>query len=486
MKVDLKILVLFASIILFCQNNLFSTRYQGDVDPNSLNRSDMDDVYDVLANMNIPLVEITTVDGEEPTCDVVAPPEGAWGSGIANATKVPASMKIIKKGEVIYDSGEYVKKESGLTIKIRGNTSGNKSKKPYKLKLQKKADLLCRGDKKYKDKDWVLLRTGASLVTPIGFWTSELIGQDWTPAHEFVNVYMNGTYRGLYVLCEQVTVNPDCRINIDEKDGYVVESDVYWWTEDIYFPSNLTNPALKFTYKYPDPEDITDEWHEAISTDVLAKEEKILDGTYDEAYDCESFAKWLLAWELLGNGDTAGANMYIVKKDSDSKLCMGPLWDFDQAFKTSDDWIGVHYRYFYFHHMFQSSNHSFRNAFNDLWELKGKYVANSLIDRINAFAYSPEGEDYQHSLDLQDQCGISVDFWQPYVGDLEFMRAFTTDFIAKRSDWIDAKIKEESGVINVYDKRSSSDVMYDILGRKIKNNTPGLQIRDGKKVIVKP
>ena len=445
-------------------------------------------IYDRIADMDIPLVVINTVDGEEPTCDVVSPPEGAWGSGIANATKVPAGMQIILHGDTLYDSGEYVKKESGLTIKIRGNSSGKKAKKPYKLKLQKKADLLLRGDKKYKDKDWVLLRTGGSLITPIGYWTSELFGQEWTPSHQIVNLWMNGQYRGLYILCEQVTVNPDCRIDVDEKEGYVVEADSYWWTENIYFPSSLTAPQLKFTYKYPDPEDITDEWHESVSSDVLANEAKIAAGEFSDAYDCESFAKWLLGWELLGNGDTAGANMYIVKKDASSKIAMGPMWDFDQAMQTSDDWIGAHYHYFYFHHMLNSSDDGFRKAFKEVWSEKGHMVTESLIQRINDFADSSVGQDYQRSLDIQTEANVPYDFWQSYVGDLEFMRSFTTDFLAKRAEWIDAHIDEVNGVETVGMEPSTyeSETGYDVLGRPVAPDVPGIQIRNGKKIYVKP
>lgn len=446
-------------------------------------------VYDSLSNMEIPLVVINTVDWEEPTCDVVTPPDGAWGSGIMNATKVLAGMQIILKGDTLYDSGEYVKKESGLTVKIRGNSSGRKTKKPYKLKLQKKADLLFRGDKKFKDKEWVLLRSGDSFVTQIGFWTSELMGQEWTPSYNVVNLWMNGFYRGLYILCEPVTVNSDSRIQVDEKDGYVVEADPYWWTEDICFPSSLTAPQLKFTYKYPDPEDITDEWHEAVSSDVLAHEATISDGTFDGHYDCESFAKWLLGWDLLGSDDTAGGNMYIVKKDAASKIAMGPLWDFDNSFGISDSWIEHHFNTFYFHHMLNSSNDSFRVACKNVWEERGRIVTEGLIERINAFADSSLATDYQSSLNFIEECDVPNDFWQPYIGDLETMREFSIDFIAKRADWIDAHIDEVVSGVEIIGNDSSSHSSkqaFDVLGRPVSFDTPGLQIRDGRKVFVKP
>lgn len=485
MKENIKYLSLIAIILLVSHTRSLSS--EPSVFSENNTEADIEDMHAVLMHMNIPLLEINTVDGEEPTCDVVSPPEGAGGSGITNATKVPASMKIIKNGETLYDSGEFVNKESGLTLKIRGNTSAKKQKKPYKLKLQKKADLLFRDDKKYKDKDWVLLRTGASLITPIGFWTSELFEQEWTPAHEIVNVWMNGTYRGLYILCEQVTVNSDSRINIDKNEGYVVECDAYWWTEDIYFPSTLIEPGMKFTYKYPDPDDITEEWHQAVSSDVIAREASILNGTYDEYYDCESFAKWLIAWDLLGGADMAGANMYMVKKDAYSKITMGPLWDFDQALKLGNNWIAGHHNdIFYFHRMLESDNDSFRKAFYNVWREKGQTVTDGLIERINAFADSPAAADYQRSLDLQEECGISVDSWQPYVGDLEFMRDYSTEYLAKRAEWINAQINEVTGVCDVTVDDQKQEDTFDILGRKISNDTPGMQIRAGKKIFVRP
>ena len=47
-----------------------------------------------------------------------------------------------------------------MSIKVRGNTSAASANEqlPYKIKLVKKADLLMRGNKVYKHKDWVLLR----------------------------------------------------------------------------------------------------------------------------------------------------------------------------------------------------------------------------------------------------------------------------------------------------------------------------------------
>lgn len=130
------------------------------------NNVSIGDLYD----SDIPVVVINTVNNEIPTFDEIACPSGCWGVGITNVTKVPGRMTIILRNDTIYDSGDYKDNESGMTIKVRGNTSAFKDeiRKPYKIKLQKKADLLCRGDNKYKDKNWALLKK-REVVVGCGF-----------------------------------------------------------------------------------------------------------------------------------------------------------------------------------------------------------------------------------------------------------------------------------------------------------------------------
>ena len=446
-------------------------------------------LFEKLKSLELPVVNITTVDGEEPTCEIAETPEGCWGQGIKNANKVPSQMQIIVNGETIYDSGEYVKKESGLTVKVRGNTSAYRQKKAYKLKLQKKADLLNRDDKKYKDKDWVLLRTGSCLNTPVGFWMSEIVGQEWTPAHQYVNLCMNGEYRGIYILCEAVSVNSECRIDVDETDGYVIEADPYWWNEDISFPSTILYQAMQFTYKYPDSDDITEEWNEKIRENVHFNESSILNATFDEYYDCESFAKWLLAWDILGNSDFAGGNMYLVKKDDSAKTAMGPIWDFDHAFKTENDWAEIHKNYFYFHRMLKSDNPAFREAYFNLWQDRGEDFIDEIISRIDKFANSKLGSDYDESLILEQKYATTKEErHDANFGNLEYMAGYITDWFQRRKEWLIPTMQNEieaSGISGIEAPFPDADVSYDILGRLIDPETKGLQIRNGKKIIIR-
>ena len=73
---------------------------------------------------NIPLLTVTTEGGEFPSCTVVYPPEGCIGTGITDNENIPGRLVMTLGGKVVYDSGDYVKGESGVRGKIRGNSSG--------------------------------------------------------------------------------------------------------------------------------------------------------------------------------------------------------------------------------------------------------------------------------------------------------------------------------------------------------------------------
>ena len=81
----------------------------------------------------------------------------------------------------------------------------------------------------------------------------------YTPFHKMVHLWMNGEYKGVYQLCDQVDVRPG-RIDIDEMDedevagdsltgGYFIEIDAYASQEDWWFRSNRGIPV---TIKSPE------------------------------------------------------------------------------------------------------------------------------------------------------------------------------------------------------------------------------------------
>lgn len=360
-------------------------------DPISLN--------DILGK-GLPVVEVWTENEQEPTCDIIYAPDGLTGISITNDIKVPGRLKIYdNEGVMAYDTGDYVKSESGMTIKVRGNTSATTNPKPFKIKLQKKGDLLRRGDKKYNDKNWVLLKDYA-LTTFVGFTVNEAFKLDWTPQGEYVSVMINGTYRGIYLLAEAVERNTDCRIDVS-KSGFVAELDPYWWNEgDEYLTSLSWNPWLNYTLKYPDFEDAAEEQLNYIQSALDEYEKSIIDGTYDKVIDCESFARALLAQDCLGIQDWSGSNIYFSKYDdsADSKMRRPLLWDFDTAELTPDAWSNPHIQYF--KRFLDSENTAFKAAYIDLWNSEGIQAIDQIIAKLEAFRNSDKIEAINYAADL--------------------------------------------------------------------------------------
>ena len=390
---------------------------------------------DSIKAIGLPVVTIETVDSEEPTCEYVAHPEGMAGYGIRNATKVPGRLTITLGDELLYDSGSYAKDTSGMRIKIRGNSSAYPAKKPYKVKLEKAADLLLRGDDEtYSDKDWLLIKD-PDFRQHIGFETSRLMGMEWTPGCRYVNVVMNGDYRGLYLLCEPVERNKRCRINVSET-GYIVESDAYFWNEDLYIPSSLS--PFGWTLKYPDADDVTEEQLAFLTRDLAQLEEALAGPLYAERIDVESFARWLLAHDILGTWDSYGSNLFVARYDSlDSKARMPVLWDFDAIFMMEGTWSNVHRERFFFQHLLSSRDRVFASTYLALWEELKNSVFDGMLSFIDKYEISEEAEAVDASMNLD------AERWHYENTSLRDHLATARAWFESREAWLEEHIATE-------------------------------------------
>lgn len=384
-----------------------------------------------LLNTGLNVVWIETEGKEEPSYEIADAPEGCWGGSIKNATKVSGHVVVQAQGGVVYDSGWIDGDQSGMKIKVRGNWSARRPKKPYKMKMQKKGDLLGRGDKRFEDKNWLLLPF-FDLNYMIGLKVNDLMGLQWTPTYRFVNVVFNGDYRGLYMLMESVERNTDCRLNVDKQTGYIVELDAYWWKEKVYVKASFEEP-MNYTFKYPDEDEITSDGLAYIQGVLSEAENSTRDGSYDNHIDIESFARWMLAHDILGNIDGAGSNIFLTKYDNSDRelLKMGCLWDFDVILK-SEEWDEIHGRYF-FKGLFASENKSFVNRYKTLWDQKGSEVFISLTNYLDAYLKM----DLRKSVDLSIK--MNNERWQDEMGAVPLSEDLISEaltYLEHRRGWL--------------------------------------------------
>ncbi len=109
----------------------------------------------------------------------------------------------------------------GVNIRARGNSTFHAPKKPFRLKFDAKQEMLgLNGGRAYKS--WVLmadyydgsmLRTYGTFKFAMALMEKVYYSSDCT----HVEVYLNGEYRGVYLLCEQTQINRG-RVDIPEKE----------------------------------------------------------------------------------------------------------------------------------------------------------------------------------------------------------------------------------------------------------------------------
>jgi ribosomal protein S6E (S10) len=447
---------------------------------------------DEMRNMNIPIVVINTINKETPTCDYAHAPEGQDGITSINHTKVSARMYIIQQNDTLYDSGEYVDGISGLTIRIRGNTSAyGYPMKPYKLNLQKKADLLLRGDKKYNDKDWLLLND-YKLNTIVGNKVSELVGFLWHPKFEYVNFFLNNDYQGLYLLSESIKRNPDCRIDVSKEEGYIFENDAYWWNESVYADTHIINPRYNYTFKYPDSDKMTEEQVNYIMAVMDDVETSILDGTYPDKIDVESFTKWLLVNNIIGSYDSGGSNMYLTKYDNTSKVSMSCPWDFSGMMmygnysRYNEMWASIQKdNIFYYPYLISSSNKTFHSVYVKLWDSIKDMVFVEIDNFLADLRNSPQAESLNACRKSMTMKWYGKDSKEYKNSDIYTEIDGMREWFNGRKIWLDENTSQVfTSILNVKDESTKPNTIYDIQGKKVPTMSQnGLYILNKKKII---
>lgn len=235
-------------------------------------------------------------------------------------------------------------------FKGRGNGSWTEAgnKKGYKIKFDKKQSLFGLESSKH----WVIIAcTNFNDTTMSRNYLAYTMGREvfsnieYSPFAQWIDVYVNGNYHGVYLLCEHVRVDSG-RVDIDSQygvqdTGYLIEYDCYAaGTEGIDY---FTVPGLKypFTVHSPDPEEymtdgnISSAQYRAQVNYIKAYVSQVYSAAlagnftkFAELADVDSFVDMYILHELFKNADTGYSSFYMYKKPG-GKLYAGPPWDFD-------------------------------------------------------------------------------------------------------------------------------------------------------------
>jgi hypothetical protein len=290
-------------------------------------RSDGDDSH-ISPLTNIPAVVIHTANNQ----DIVS--KETYIKGIVSF--IPAD------GKNIYSDS--------LEIRGRGNASWNFPKKPYRLKLYSKANVL---GNPAKEKNWTLINNFGDktlMRNLLAFDLSKRLEMPYTSAGQPVNVFLNGDYKGCYQLCDQIEVANN-RVEITKMKandvsgtnltgGYMIEIDAYAYQEISWFTSNQYQ--IPVTIKYPKDDEIVTQQYDYIKSyfeqmlTAINSSYYINPATgYRKYLDLGTFIRHFLVGEISGNTDTYWS-VYMYKDRNSDKFFTGPVWDFDIAFENDN------------------------------------------------------------------------------------------------------------------------------------------------------
>ena len=360
-----------------------------------------------------------------------------------------------------------------MTIRGRGNSTWGEEKKPYKIKLDKKASILGLP----KNKHWVLLANALDetlLKDRITAWLSDRMDFEFTPHCLSVDVVMNGEYLGNYMLAEQVRVGENrlelaemSETDTDPEDitgGYLLQGGQQLAPEspNRFFTSRgeeLANHTPNF-----DPEDGGYE-NEAQMTYIREYAQNFEDALYGEDFkgkdgvcyrdyiDIKSAADYWLIQNVTCNGDAySTGSTYVYKKaDKDGtvgKLYWGPLWDFDVAWGllTTDpendqarDWEGFSFDDVWLNAMFYDP--VFREQVYEEWKklkpaLEELTREGGIIDQYYA-------EIRESQVANQEKWPAKEDSEADYQKTIKALK----DWIDLRTAWYDEHLKDLENLV---------------------------------------
>ena len=392
---------------------------------------------------NLPLMVIHTSTGEEPT-----------------SKEMSASFSTTNENEVTKYSG---------TINLMGNEKLNYYKRNYLIHFDKEQNIL---DFENAAKRYVLMGNYGDktlIRNLLSYKISEMLDMEYTVKCYPIDLMVNGEYKGTYNLCEYIEISEN-KINIykmTNKDanelkitgGYLLEIDGFAYLGDLCINSKKGVPV---SIRAPDEEDgITQNQIDYIKDKFDILENDIYNNNFTNI-DMESFIKYFLIGELIGNAESFWST-YLYKDKNDEKFYFGPIWDNGMGFDNDNRVYPVNCKKRYIFNYGLSAgtlykcikniidNKNITERIKYMWE--EKIVKKLDLDYINDFinetvSYLNESKNlnFLRWKILDKQVYFNPKVYDSYEEEIDVVK----EFIKNRISWLNHQIS------NISDKSSFS------------------------------
>lgn len=218
-------------------------------------------------------------------------------------------------------------------INGRGNATWRADKKPYGFELVDRTDLLGMG----AAKKWILLADFydfSNICNKMCYDFAARAGCAYTPECQWVDLYLNGNYVGLYLLSERNEVDTQ-RVDIPTEGSFLISKELSARAAERSFDSFFTRHEYFYRIHHAGMETdwVREIWQSV--EDALFSEDGIdprTGKTWEELIDVDSWARQYLLWDCFMDIDAAHLSKFFYYDPRSDLVYAGPLWDMDNLF----------------------------------------------------------------------------------------------------------------------------------------------------------
>ena len=237
----------------------------------------------------------------------------------------------------LYDQfGKFDCEAQIRAINGRGNATWEGEKKPYSVELTQRTDLLGMG----AAKKWILLANyydDSNISNKLSLDFAAEVGCAYTPQCQWIDLYLNGNYAGLYLLSERNEVDSQ-RVSIEENDSFLISMEFEERWNGSNFPAFLSmrRNLLRIHHAGMSERRVQEIWQSA--EDAIFSEDGVDLRTgkgWEELIDMESWAQQYLLWEVFAEYDAGSISKFFYYDPQTEKIFAGPVWDMDNILNRS-------------------------------------------------------------------------------------------------------------------------------------------------------
>ncbi|MDZ7316302.1 MAG: CotH kinase family protein [candidate division KSB1 bacterium] len=431
------------------------------------------------------------------------------GRPIINERKIDAEMRVIDRGlgkrNSVTDTVYAFRGRIG--IELRGSSTQSFPKKQFAVETRDSngANLNVPLLGLPPENDWVLYGpySDKSLMRNVfAYQIARDLGR-YASRSRYCELVLNGRYWGVYVLLEKIKRDRN-RVDIAKLDstdlappditgGYIIKVDkpagenLGGWqsTMPLFYPGG-TSPLPFYQFHYPKPDEILPQQAAYIQKFITDFENMMSSPFYDDpangmwtALDIGSVIDYVIVNEISKNVDgyRLSAFMYKDRDDSDPRLHLGPVWDFNLAFGNADYYDaafpeGWQIEYFLYNERFNRGGDAYmipawwgriwtsarfqKKLWERWWELRrGPLDIDRLLDFIDRTAAELD-EAQQRNFRCWPILGTYV--WpNAYIGasfadEVKYLKNWLQD----RVEWMDDHLKYDPAAVREREERVNS------------------------------